>query len=228
MQESKNIFVMRHAESLEDIDKTAYERLADENMPLSDLGVKQAEAFALSFGGLLPEGSRLCIYTSSSTRVCQTAEIIDKSLSMRISIIRETDLRLRKQNWGDVTIHNRTEIERERYRIGMLRYKFPGGESGNELLERLTVFSQDLLARMENISVDNILIINHGFEMRVFLMAFLGWNEEYFETLAHPAHCELKRLQINSKTGPILMDSMRTYDSNTMANFVHRDKTIIV
>ena len=45
----RRLFVMRHAESLEDIDKTAYERIADEDMPLSTYGREQAAEFGSRF-----------------------------------------------------------------------------------------------------------------------------------------------------------------------------------
>lgn len=36
--EFREIEIMRHAESLEDVDKTAYERVSDEEMPLTEGG----------------------------------------------------------------------------------------------------------------------------------------------------------------------------------------------
>ena len=50
---------MRHAESLEDIDKNAYERIADEDMPLSKHGREQAKAFGLKFVHELGAGKRI-------------------------------------------------------------------------------------------------------------------------------------------------------------------------
>src|SRR3989344_4227042 len=151
--EIKKLFVMRHAESLEDIDKNAYERIADEDMPLSE--------------------------------------------------------------------HGREQVEKERYRTGVLRYKFPDGESGAEMLFRFDLFAKKLKQGMIDKTASNILIITHGFGLRVLLKSLLGWTEEYFESLAHPHHCDLKRLAYDGGMF-LLLDEMSIYDSSKNPNFIRR------
>ena len=51
MSSQNLIYVLRHGESLEDVDKTAHERMADEDMPLSQKGIYQA----LNFGKEISE-----------------------------------------------------------------------------------------------------------------------------------------------------------------------------
>lgn len=214
---------MRHAESLEDIDKNAYERIADEDMPLSESGRKQAEAFGSKFVHELGASKRLRLILSPSKRVLETAEIIISGMPAHIQWSLSTERLIVKQNWGNVTIHNRTEIEKQRYRAGVLRYQFPGGENGAEMLFRFDLFAKRLRQEVEDKTATNILIITHGFEFRVLLKSLLGWTEGYFESLAHPHHCDVKRLAYEEGAF-LLLDEMRIHDPSKNPTFVQRQE----
>lgn len=218
----KRLFVMRHAESLEDIDKTAYERIADEDMPLSANGRKQAAEFGPRFISSFGSCKFLRLILSPSKRVLETAEILVSRFPVSVKWSLATESLIAKQNWGNVTIHNRSEIERERYRTGVLRYHFPGGESGEEMLFRFDLFGKRLSKEMVELLMDEaVLIISHGFEMRVILKSLLGWTEDHFESLAHPQHCEIKRLAFD-RGSFVLLDEMVKYDHSRNPDFIRR------
>jgi len=216
---------MRHAESLEDIDNTAYERIADEDMPLSECGRKQATVFGSRFVANFSSCGFLRIILSPSKRVLETTEILVSKLPASIRWSLATDHLIAKQNWGNVTIRNRFEIEKERYRTGVLRYQFPGGENGDEMLFRFDLFAKKLLREMSDFPTGTVLIISHGFEMRVLLKSLLGWTEDYFESLAHPKHCEVKRLAFDNDSF-ILLDEMSKYDHSKNLDFIRRQSVI--
>ena len=220
-KQPKKLFVMRHCESLEDTDKTAYERIADEDMPLTKCGKEQASSFGTKFAQDLGWGAKIRFILSPSKRVLETARIIVANLPSHIKWSLSTDDLIVKQNWGKVTVHNRSEIEKERYQAGVLRYHFPGGESGAEMLFRFDLFAKKLRQEMSDPSVENILVMTHGFEMRVLLKSLLGWSEEYFESLAHPKHCEIKRVAYDHGVF-ILLDEMKTHDLSANPNFIRR------
>lgn len=216
------LFVMRHAESLEDVDSMAYERIADEDMPLTPAGKIQATLLRKFFINEIPVGHSLQMYLSPSKRVLETANLVASSLgSIPCRLI--TEKRIAKQNWGDVTVHNRKEIERERYQTGVLRYQFPNGENGTDLLRRFNSFAEALKENIISCEAQTHLIITHGFELRVLLMLILGWTEEYFESLAHPLHCEIKRIEYDKNTFRLL-DQMNVYDPSRNPNFIWRIK----
>ena len=217
----KRLFVMRHAESLEDIDKTAYERVADEDMPLSEHGRDEAIAFGREFAQNLGLTKRIQLILSPSKRVLETAHLIVSFMAPNIQWSLATEHLIEKQHWGDVTMQNRSQIERERYQTGVLRYKFSGGESGAEFLFRFDLFAKKLRRTMDEQNDDLFLVITHGFELRVLLKSLLEWSEDYFETLAHPLHCELKRLAYENNQ-ITLLDEMRTYDPSLNPNFIGR------
>jgi len=217
----KNIYVMRHAESLEDIDKTAYERIPDENMPITDFGKRQVTQFCKEFIGHIAGIKNLCIYISPCLRVLETAQIIVSNLPRHIRWHLCSDNLIAKQNWGNITLDNRQKIEKERYSAGVLRYKFQGGESGAELLSRFGLFAKKLEEQLQNSQYEHILVITHGFELRVLLKSLLGWTEDYFETLAHPHHCEMKRISYCDGAF-INLDAMRIHDLADDPSFVKR------
>jgi len=218
----KQISVMRHAESLEDIDKTAYERISDEDIPLSKLGRDQSMVFGEKFAKSFKETREYVhIILSPSKRVLETAEIIVSKLPINVKWSLETDCHIVKQNWGNVTIHNRAIIEKERYQAGVLRYQFPSGENGVQMISRFKAFSEGLQQKISLKHRNNILIITHGFEMRVLLKCLLYWTDEYFESLAHPYNCEMKRITfVEEKLS--LLDEMRKHDLATNKNFIKR------
>ena len=220
----KKLFVMRHAESLEDIDKTAYEHVADEDMPLSEHGRDEAKAFGQEFAQNLGLTKRIQLILSPNKRVLETANLIVSYMTPSIKWSLATEHLIEKQHWGNVTMQNRSQIERERYRAGVLRYKFPSGESGTEYLFRFDLFAKKLRHTMDKQNDDLFLVITHGFELRVLLKSLLEWSEDYFETLAHPLHCELKRLAYENNR-ITLLDEMRTYDPSLNPNFIRRQTT---
>jgi len=94
----KKLFVMRHCESLEDIDKTAYERIADEDMPLTEFGKEEAAEFGKNFALSLGSNSSIEIILSPSKRVLETAEIIVANLPGDITWSIATDSLIVKQD----------------------------------------------------------------------------------------------------------------------------------
>ncbi len=217
---------MRHAESLEDIDNTAYEKIADEDMPLSEKGRWQASITGKNLVKEFGEIRHFRFILSPSKRVLETAEIIVSELPSGINWSLSTENLIVKQNWGNVTIHNRKEIEKERYLAGVLRYCFPGGESGAEMLMRFSRFASKLQSDLL-LSADDelVVVITHGFEVRVLLKSLFFWMEDYFESLAHPKNCEMKRVAFEEANSFVLLDEMRKHDPKTNTNFVQREKT---
>lgn len=189
----KHIFIIRHAQSIEDLDRNLYFTKQDSDLILTPLGHQQATTLAdelmLHLGN---KKEKIAIFSSPSKRVSLTVEMLLPSLKqIDPSLIwSESDL-IKKQDWGLVNPNNREEIERERYKIGVLRYDFPQGEKANEFLSRTLSFVKNLPH-----DVDNVIIVTHGFMFRVLLMHLLNWSEDFFDKVAHPLNCEIKKVII--------------------------------
>jgi broad specificity phosphatase PhoE len=126
---SPRIIICRHAESLEDVDNDIYDVLEDLQIPLTERGVQQANEFGSVLVQLLKDSDYVRFYTSPGVRNVQTLKIVLPKLSDNNNVEVEVDPLIVKQDWGEITSENRDEIEDERYRIGVLRYTFPTGES---------------------------------------------------------------------------------------------------
>lgn len=219
----RKIIVMRHAESQEDIDKTVYAHTADLDIGLSKNGEIQAVNVSTKLSGML-SGNNVHFYMSPGLRLRQTYELMTTRFPKTITRSFTVETLILKQFWGDVTIENRREIEIARYREGVLVYRFPNGESGPQLIERFRLFANDLRNEFQKDSFpENIVILTHGFEMRVFLMVWFGWSISYFERLANPRNCEMVTLSLQSNGSYILEDSLRMYDpASNPQHIVHK------
>ncbi len=219
----KVIVILRHAESLEDVDDNAYSLISDKDMPLTDKGVRQAEVIGKELRYLFSNTSAASFILTPITRVIQTAETIIKEFEPKIHCSVIADPLLMKQNWGSITVTNKLEIDRERYEAGVLRYHFRDGESGPELLARFALFIKNFWTRVEDPSFPDLAVfITNGFGMRLLLMTIFNWSEEYFENLAHPKHCEFKTLELQSDDTYKLREGMRIVDHTSNPNFVRR------
>jgi len=179
--------------------------MKDLDIPLTKNGRVQAEEFAALLPSLLNTGGiYVYFYASPGIRNRQTLKIVKNKLPKRIKIRTQIDPLIVKQDWGHITATNRPLIEAERYKIGVLRYKFPTGESAASLIERLTSF-RDKVLKQQNDTVADIVIFSHGFEFRVLLMLFLGWDEELFESYGNVSNCEYRILTKNN-TGKYILD----------------------
>ena len=203
---------MRHAESQEDIDKTVYAHTADLDVALSKNGEAQAINISSRLSGLL-SGGTVHFYISPGLRLRQTYELMTARFPKTIPHSFTVETLILKQFWGDVTVENRRAIEIARYKEGVLIYRFPNGESGPQLVERFKLFVKNLRNEFQKDSFpENIVILTHGFEMRVFLMVWFGWSVSYFERLANPRNCEIVTLSLQSNGSYILEDILRMYD----------------
>ncbi len=213
---------MRHAESQEDVDKTVYAHTADLDVALSPRGEKQSADISHSLANIIGKGA-VHFYISPGLRLRQTYDLITSHFPERINYTLSVETLILKQFWGDVTVENRREIEIARYKEGVLVYRFPNGESGPQLIERFRMFVNNLRkAFLKDDFPENIVILTHGFEMRVFLMVWFDWSAEYFESLANPKNCEMVTLHLKPD-GSYLMDrEIRIYNPASNPNHVAR------
>jgi broad specificity phosphatase PhoE len=218
----QKIIVMRHAESQEDVDKTVYAHTADLEIALSPRGEKQSVDISHTLSNILGKGS-VHFYISPGVRLRQTYDLMTASFPEEVHHSFSVETLILKQYWGDVTVENRREIEIARYKEGVLVYRFPSGESGPQLVERFRFFKSNL--RNEFTKKDfpgKIVILTHGFEMRVFLMVWFGWSIEYFESLANPKNCEMVTLYLKPDGSYSMDREMRVYDPVSNPNHVVR------
>lgn len=196
----KRIFFVRHGQSQGNVDQKTHETIPDYKIPLTDVGLHQARDAGLRLRAILNKDplytagfGRLAFYTSPYIRTRQTLTEFQKAfLPSQIERTRE-DPRLREQEWGHLRAAEATDaIDVERQAYGTFFYRIPDGESGADVYDRCSGFLDTIHRDFEHeMYPEDVVVITHGFTMRVMLKRWLHWTVEQFHELANPANCSI-------------------------------------
>ncbi|WP_026553974.1 histidine phosphatase family protein [Arthrobacter sp. 35W] len=192
MTAPRQIIMVRHGQSMANVDQTLYNRVPDYRIPLTELGVQQAKAAGERIRRQL-DGGQVCVYVSPYLRAYQTLEALNLGDSVE-RIIEEP--RLREQDWAN--FQNPADIadQRElRNAYGHFFYRFRDGESGSDVFDRVSSFMETLYRHWDKpLYAPNTLLVTHGLTMRLFCMRWFHWSVEYFESLNNPGNAEVRTL----------------------------------
>jgi broad specificity phosphatase PhoE len=193
----KRIILVRHGQSEGNIDESAYTRIPDSKIALTEVGWKQAVQCGKKIRHVIEsdheENWQVYFYVSPYRRTLQTLRGIGMAFERhRIAGVRE-EPRLREQDFGNFQNRERMQLEKAaRIRYGRFFYRFPNGESAADVYDRITGFRETLRSdidvgrfqRPEASSKNmNLVIVSHGLTLRVFLMRWYKWTVEQFEGL---------------------------------------------
>ncbi|MDM9625808.1 phosphoglycerate mutase family protein [Rhizobium sp. S152] len=205
------IFLVRHGESLGNIDERAYGQFGDHNVPLTQWGHRQAiqagEAIAAHIAGLTgPDLGKLRIWYSPFLRTRQTRDALLTVLPPdRIGHASE-DYLLREQDFGLFTeIYDRAEQKQKfpdefekwarlRSNSGKFYARPPDGESRADVAQRVRLFLQTMMHDVSN-GNDNVVIVGHGVTNRAFEMNFLQHPVEWFERSDNPGNADITLIE---------------------------------
>ncbi len=182
----KRIILVRHGESEGNLERAKYESTPDYAIGLTETGRAQATRAAEEIRGIVGE-EEIHAYVSPFHRTRQTFEEIAKVLGD--SIVQSVeDPRIREQEWGHLRDQVRNdEIVRERHDYSIFYYRFPDGESGADVFDRVSTFLETLHRDFRRRDYpQNCLIVTHGLTLRLFLMRWFHWSVEEFESLRNP------------------------------------------
>lgn len=198
----ENVFIIRHGESEEDIGSNIKTRIKDPEIGLTKRGINQAQEAAENIRKDLLDFENITLYVSPYKRTQQTAEIIINTLKdHRIKMVVEPSLR--GLNWGDITPENLKEREQERYRVGALHYHFPGGDKSPEYVRNIYDFVYKIVneKHINNDKRECVVIIGHGFSLRVVVKAFTEMTDEDFKWIKNPPNSFVARIYFDSQKG---------------------------
>jgi broad specificity phosphatase PhoE len=188
------IILVRHGESLGNVDELAYCRIPDHALPLTQRGEQQVGAVAAEIRALLVPGP-VAVYVSPYLRTRQTVELLDVGdLAERTS----AEPRLREQDWGNLQDPVEQEVQKRlRHEFGHFFYRLPHGESGADVDDRVASFLAELELRMltQPGHPDTVLVVSHGLAMRLLCRRLFSWSIELFESLSNPNHCSYRVLE---------------------------------
>ncbi len=187
----KRIILIRHGESGSNADKNQRATVPDHAVNLTPKGEKQARQAGEEIKKLIGAES-LYVYLSPYYRTRQTYQCIEESVGPNIVRAIE-DPRLREQDWGHLRHPDEgEEILKERRSYSTFYYRIPDGESGADVYDRLSTFLETLYRDFEKPDyAQNVLIVTHGFALRLFLMRWFHWSVEEFENVRNPKNCQV-------------------------------------
>ena len=185
----KRIILVRHAESEGNVNNQAYTYMPDPQVPLTKNGWRQAIDAGLMIKEIASD-TNLFFYTSPYLRSKQTYEGVAEAFGVsRIAGVQE-EVQLREQDFGNFQDAEGKQREKaERLRFGRFFYRFPNGESGADVYDRMTLF-EDHLVRDINAGRfagdTSLVLVTHGLAARIFLMRWFHWTVAQFMKVYNP------------------------------------------
>lgn len=172
-----------------------YGIVPDWKVPLTARGRKQGLEAGREIAALIGNDP-VSVYTSPYLRTKQTLAMVLKSIPPESVVGIREEPRLTEQQFGnfqDTTIMSNAKADRHRY--GRFYFRFPNGESGLDVYERVTSFIATLFRDFSspwflNRNV-NVLIVTHGLTLRLLLMRWFQYTIMDFEHTINPSNGEV-------------------------------------
>ena len=212
------IWLVRHGESIGNVDVKAYRETPDFAIPLSNLGHEQAK---LAGQFLTERISKLVnprvpssyprMWVSPYLRARQTADVIEAQLG-ELLLDRREHVLLAEQQFGlldgiageDVADHY-PDVN-ERYKLykghgGKFWARSPAGESRFDVCKRVHQAFGTFHRDADKHHIRDIIVVAHGTTIRAFLMMWLHRPFEWFEEEPNPENCSIRLLQNGKDRG---------------------------
>ncbi len=193
----RRIILIRHGECHANNDESKFATEPDYTIELTAMGVEQARQAGRALKVLLGDES-VYFYISPFWRTRSTFENIVRSFP-RSQFRYSEEPRLREQEWGYLRTYGELKrLKAERTAYGAFYYRFPGGEAGTDVYDRIN----DLLGSLHRDFCDkdyprNCVLITHSLAIRLFVMRWFHLTVEEFEEMRSPANCALTILELD-------------------------------
>jgi broad specificity phosphatase PhoE len=220
----KRLLLVRHGESAANADRSVYSHTPDWKIPLTALGEQQAKDCAASIKDIV-QNDKVYLYTSPYRRARQTLEHIRAALDPKQVEGEREDERLREQEMGNFQPYDQMKATwDERQQSSRFYYRFPNGESGSDVCDRVSLFLDSLFReRREMVGAlqsvpgssgegcpsspedHNVVIVCHGLFVRLFISRWYKLPVEIFEVLYNPPNCGVVVLERDDNKGRLVM-----------------------
>lgn len=212
------IFLIRHGESKGQVDPSIFTKLADNKVPITEVGWKQSIECGERLKAMIGD-EKIKFWVSPYKRTLLTFKGIKKAFDPEqiVSVIQEP--RIREQDWGN--FQNMTEIsacKNARKKFGIFYYRFPQGESGADVFDRVSTFLESLFRDFDVNEGEkqymNAALVSHGITCRMFLMRFLRWDVDKFQRTWNLNNCQIIVLEKQADGKYILVDTVLQEDEH--------------
>lgn len=193
----KRIILVRHGQSEGNEDSLNYETIPDYALNLTTNGKQQSISAGEEINSIIGD-EKVYAYVSPYYRTRQTYDGIASVLKNKLQVVHE-DPRIREQDWGHLRHpdDSRLMVE-ERNKYSLFYYRMKDGESGADVYDRVSVFFETLYRDFKKEEYpDNALIVTHGMTLRLFLMRWLHWTVEEYESLKNPDNCQVVVMEMD-------------------------------
>ncbi|KAH6756865.1 Phosphoglycerate mutase family protein [Perilla frutescens var. hirtella] len=199
----KRIVLVRHGESKEEDSGIC----PGHSSRLSRRGLEQAKRAGTLIRDLLDSScSSWKMYVYVSPYECTRSTLMEMGRAFprtRLIGVRE-ECRVREQDFGNFQdAQKMKQLKEIRNKFGRFFYRFPEGESGADVYDRVSSFLESMwrdidMQRFPHDGDDelNLMIVSHGLAIRIFLMRWFRWTVEQFELLKNPKNCEFRVMQL--------------------------------
>jgi len=194
------IFLVRHAESEGNADSETYSHTPDSRVPLTELGARQALAAGAKMRAYLDKHNtkgkdyKLFFYTSPYQRSLETYEYISCAFTGEHTVGVQEEVQLREQDFGNFqSTAGKVHEKADRLRFGRFYYRFPNGESGADVYDRVTIFEDHMIRDINAGRFSdgtNLVLVTHGLALRIFLMRWFHWTVEQYLQVFNPPNAE--------------------------------------
>ncbi|MGK3736230.1 MAG: broad specificity phosphatase PhoE [Bacillariaceae sp.] len=237
------VILVRHGESEANVDNTVWWKKADHEIELTMKGQKQAADAGKRINDILNSYNNnndnkrriirnIHLHVSPFQRTIQTARYarpyFDNQYNTNNSnnknneptekrIVKEYHLctRLREQEFGN-TQNSQFQLHREEQKkVGRFWYRFPTGESGADVLDRVQSWWEDTLLntneRYGYEHCDAVIVFSHGLTVRLILCQLFAWSINTFHSVYNARNCDLyvlKKDLIERGRSPYILDGI--------------------
>ncbi|CAL8465534.1 g5070 [Coccomyxa elongata] len=213
----KRIILVRHAESEGNTDHFAYSHIPDPQICLTQNGHEQAIEAGQKIRAILEaDGNpfKLYFYMSPYRRSSQTVEGIASCFTEAEIAGFQEEVQLREQDFGNFQdTEGKAREKAERLRFGRFFYRFPNGESGADVYDRMTIFEDHMIRDInagrfsKNTS---LVLVTHGLAARIFLMRWFHWSVAELLMVFNPPNAE-----------PIVLERIPKNEPGSRASWIH-------
>lgn len=195
----KRIILIRHAFITESNNPYFNLHVIDNKIHLSEKGIAQAKKAGKKLKKLIGNES-IDFYVSPYACAQETYKHILENFQINRT---ECNIAspLREQEFGNI-IYDLDAQFKEQEEVGVLYYRFKNGESGMDVLNRITIFLQFLFRKISSINYklyDNIIIVSHELTIKFFILNFLKLPIDSFENIKGIDHGEYWIIEKNEK-----------------------------
>jgi len=195
----KRIILLRHGESMGNVDDSAYVTTPDWRVELTERGQQQASDAGIALRDMIGDTGQAFFYHSPYKRTTQTLERICEHLDDKQIIAIREEPRISELQFGNFqNVEEVLKCKEERHKFGRFYYRFKSGESGLDVYSRVSSFITTLVrdchqysAAGHDLSRMNVVIITHGLALRLYLMRWFQFSVEVFDASSNPDNCQL-------------------------------------